>query len=102
MPVAPPEERWFARRFPPGHPRSAMGPVHWKGWAAFVIFFAMTVASGAAFLLAVAAGLFVWGVIVFVIATFVSAGWLLLVVRARGDRTRTVSDYRNSETHVES
>ncbi|MET0182836.1 MAG: hypothetical protein ABW199_08130 [Caulobacterales bacterium] len=100
MPLAHREERWFARRFPVGDPRSSMGPVHWKGWTMFGIFIAMTILSAAAFLLAAVAGLLMWGALVFVAASLASAGWLLLVVRARGDQTRTLEDYRANGTHV--
>lgn len=94
-PARPPsdEPAWFARRFPVGHPRNAMGPVHWKGWAAMALYVAATLGGAVAFLVMAIGGLFVTGVILFVVIAFGSLLALLIVSALKGDETRTIEDY---------
>jgi hypothetical protein len=97
------EPAWFARRFPVGHPRNAMGPVHWKGWAAMVLYVGMTIGGALAFLLMAIAGLFVTCVILFVVIAFGSLLALLIVSSLKGDETKTIEEYalakRSGEKH---
>jgi hypothetical protein len=84
---------WFARRFPVGHPRNAMGPVHWKGWAAMFLYVAATIGGALAFVVMAIGGLFVTGVILFVVIAFGALLALLIVSALKGDETNTIEDY---------
>lgn len=98
--AVPMTEYWFARRFPLGHPRSTFAPVHWKGWAVSAAFVAALAIGAIAFAWLGASGHFVQGVIVFVIAAVVGGGWFILVASVKGDKTRTVADYRKDAPRV--
>lgn len=89
------EQAWFARRFPVGHPRSAMGPVHWKGWLAMAAYVGATLAGALAFLAMAVAGLFVTGVILFAVTAFGALLALLIIVSLKGDDGKTIEDYAN-------
>jgi hypothetical protein len=88
-------EAWFARAFPVGHPRSAMGPVHWKGWLAILAYVGATLAGALAFLVMAVAGLFVTGVILFAVTAFGALLALLIIVSLKGDDGKTIEDYAN-------
>jgi hypothetical protein len=90
-------EYWFARRFPVGNPRNAMAPVHPKGWAVVAVFLVAMLLGGLAFLLMAGAGQFAQGVVALAIAAALGGGWFLVVAHAKGDRTRTVADYRQRQ-----
>jgi len=90
------KEYWFARRFPLTDRRKAMAPVHWKGWAAALIFIAALGVGGLGFLWMALSGHLVQGVVVFAIAAVVAAGWFITIAVAKGDPTRTVAEYRSS------
>jgi hypothetical protein len=94
------KEYWFARRFPVGHARSAMAPVHWKGWAMFGVFVAAMLVGGLGFVLSALNGGWLWGIIVFVSLTAMGAGMLLIAVNAHGDATKTVEDYRKIKANA--
>jgi len=89
------EEYWFARRFPLGSPRAGMSPIHWKGYA---------VVAGYLFVLLLGAGAFAWfaihernmaeGLAFFVGAASLSSIVYISVARHKGDRIRTVADYK--------
>ena len=89
------EGAWFARRFPVGHARSAMGPVHWKGWLVMAAYVAATLAGALAFLAMAVAGLFVTGVILFAVMAFGALLALLIIVSLKGDDSKTIEDYAN-------
>ncbi len=87
------EEYWFARRFPKGNPRNSMGPVHWKGWAAFAVFTMTLVGGGLLFLLLAIWGSLWIGMIVFALIAWGSLMALLKVVAMKGDQTKSTEDY---------
>jgi hypothetical protein len=93
-------EIWFARRFPVGHPRSGMAPVHWKGWAMFGVFLASMLIGALGFVLSALNGGWMWGLIVFASLSAIGAGMLLLAVDARGDPTKTADDYRKVKANA--
>ncbi|MGQ0533690.1 MAG: hypothetical protein ACT4OF_13515 [Caulobacteraceae bacterium] len=95
-----PKEYWFARRFPVGHPRKAMSPIHWKGYAAAAAFVLVLFIGGTAFAWLGASGYLVHGIVVFVIASLIGGGWFITVANAMGDQTRTVDDYRKDASRV--
>ncbi|MBI1187283.1 MAG: hypothetical protein GC206_08140 [Alphaproteobacteria bacterium] len=89
-----PQEIWFARRFPVGHPRAGMAPVHWKGWMMFGVFIACMAVGALGFGLSAIGGQFLWGVVVFVALTAMGAGMLLIAVAQHGDQQKTVAEYK--------
>lgn len=91
MPVT---QYWFARRFPVGDPRNAMAPVHWKGFAVAAAFGATLMIGALAFAWMGASGHLVQGIAVFAAAALVGGGWFVVVAQAKGDKTRTVADYK--------
>lgn len=93
-------EYWFARRFPVGDRRNAFAPVHWKGYAATAIYIIVLLVGGAAFVWMGANGDLLQGAIVFATAAVIGAGWFITVANAKGDKTRTVADYRKAKTGV--
>lgn len=93
-------EYWFARRFPLGHGRAGMTPISWKGWLVVATFFAvLAIAIGVAIFMN-ATGRTIEGVEIFGIAMFVDFLWYGTTTRRRGDRIRTVSDYRKDKASV--
>lgn len=90
-------EYWFARRFPLGHPRASMAPVHWKGWAMFAAFVAAMIVGGLGWVLTGLSGSWLMGAVVFASLTALGAGMLLMSVAQHGDTQRTVDDYRNTQ-----
>jgi hypothetical protein len=96
----PDTEYWFARRFPVSDRRNAFAPVHWKGWVASAAFVAALAIGGAAFAWMASRGYLIQGAIAFVAAAFLAGGWFIVVASAKGDRTRTVQDYRKARERV--
>ena len=94
------EEYWFARRFPVSDPRSAFAPVHWKGFVATGIFVAALVIGGVAFAWMGASGYLLQGVFVFAMAALVAGGWFVTIANAKGDKRRTVADYKKATQSV--
>jgi ABC-type Co2+ transport system permease subunit len=90
-------EYWFARRFPVGHARAGMAPVHWKGYAVVAIFVTVLVVGGVAFAYLGATDRMAEGVAVFVLAAFLGAMFYITVARQKGDRVRTIADYRREK-----
>ncbi len=90
-------EYWFARRFPVGNPRNAYAPVHWKGWAAAGIFVVALLIGAAGFAWMAATGHFVQGAVVFAVAAIVGLVWFVTIAQVKGDRTRTVEEYRKMQ-----
>lgn len=92
MPVT--EDYWFARRFPVGHPRNAMAPVSWKGWAVALVFVVAMTIGGLAFALLAVDGRVIAGATIFALSAILGGGWFIAMTVSKGDRTRTVEDYR--------
>lgn len=90
------QEYWFARRFPVGNPRGAMGPVHWMGWTVTFAFVSVLSAGGIAFAWLGASGQMVEGITIFAATAVISMGAFLTVVNAKADKTRTVAEYRKA------
>jgi hypothetical protein len=93
-------EVWYARRFPVGHPHSAMAPVHWKGWAMFAVFAGAMAMGALGWVLTGLDGNWLMGLLAFVSLTVLGAGMLLISVAQHGDSARTVEDYRKAKTHA--
>lgn len=93
-------EYWFARRFPVGSPRNAMAPVHWKGYAIVALYVTLLVLGGVTFAWLGASGKLVAGAAVFVIAATMGAGLFIGLSNAKGDKARTVADYRSEARRV--
>lgn len=93
-------EYWFARRFPVGDRRNSFAPVHWKGWLVSVAFVLGLGIGGIAFAWLGASGDVVQGALVFAVAALLAGGWFIAVATAKGDRARTVQDYRKAQERV--
>ena len=93
-------EYWFARRFPVGHARKALAPVHWKGWALSAAYMLVLAAGGFAFAWLGAGGRMVEGVIAFALAAAAGASGFIVIAEATADKSRTVEDYRKARTGV--
>lgn len=100
MTPQPATEYWFARRFPVGDSRNAFAPVHWKGWLASAAFIAALLIGGAAFAWMASRGFLVQGAVAFITTAFLAGGWFIVVASAKGDRSRTVQDYRKARERV--
>lgn len=90
-------EYWFARRFPLGHPRAGMSPIHWKGYAVVAAFVMTLVIGGIAFAWLGASDRMPEGVAIFAFLAFLGTAFYLTVARQKGDRVRTVADYRREK-----
>jgi hypothetical protein len=90
-------EYWFARRFPLGSPRAGMSPVHWKGYAVVAIYVTALIVGGVAFAWLGASDRMAEGIAIFVLFAFVGTMFYLTVARQKGDRVRTVADYRREK-----
>ena len=86
---------WFARRFPVGHPRKAMGPVSQEGWRVVGAFAVALVAGILMFMFLATNGEVFWGVTSGVVVIGGMTTAFLLLTWLRGDHERTVEDYRN-------
>jgi hypothetical protein len=97
---AKPAEYWFARRFPPGDTRNGMGPVHWKGWLAFIVFVGALLFAAMIFLVLAIAGSVLLGVVAF--GAFGGGALLALMklVNRKGDAAKTMDDYARAKGHV--
>jgi predicted permease len=88
------KEYWFARRFPLRDMRSGMAPIHWKGWAAGIVFLLAMLLGGAAFWWFGAHGSMVKGAALFVAVAAAATVGFIGVAHRMGDHVRTVADYR--------
>ncbi len=93
-------EYWFARRFPVGDPRNAMAPVHWKGYAVVGAYVTLLVLGGVAFAWLGASGQLLLGGAVFAAAAIFGASLFIAMSNTRGDKMRTVTDYRKEVRRV--
>ncbi len=93
-------EYWFARRFPVGNPRNAMAPVHWKGYATVAAYVTLLVLGGVAFAWMGAQGQLIAGAVVFGVAALIGASLFIGLSSAKGDKARTVADYRKEVRRV--
>ncbi len=94
------KEYWFARRFPLGDHRNAMGPVHWKGWLVSCSFVVALMLGGVAFAYLGATDRMTYGIAAFILVAFVATTWFLLTARANGDPVRTVAEYKKDKTRA--
>lgn len=94
-------EYWFARRFPVGSPRNAMAPVHWKGYAIVAVYVTLLVLGGVAFAWFGAGGQLIMGAAIFAAAAVVGASLFIGLASVRGDKTRTVAEYRKDAQRVQ-
>jgi len=93
-------EYWFARRFPVGSPRNAMAPVHWKGYAIVAAYVTLLVLGGVAFAWLGARGDLILGASAFAVAAAVGASLFIGLSNIKGDKTRTVAEYRKDARRV--
>lgn len=93
-------EYWFARRFPVGSPRNAMAPVHWKGYAIVAVYVTLLVLGGLAFAWLGASGELITGAVIFAAAAVIGAGLFIFLSNSKGDKTRTVAEYRKDARRV--
>lgn len=88
-------EYWFARRYPVGHPRSAMAPVSREGWLVAASFAASMILGVVAFAALAIGGDIIIGAVVFVAVAIFGGGAFVTAAMAKGDRQHTVADYRS-------
>lgn len=93
-------EYWFARRFPLGSHRAAMSPIHWKGYAVVAIYVTVLVIGALAFAWFGANGNMPEGIALFVMAASLGTIFYITVARQKGDRIRTVADYKRERKGV--
>lgn len=93
-------EYWFARRFPVGNPRNAMSPVHWKGYAVVAAYVTLLVLGGVAFAWLGASERLILGAVIFAAVALVGASLFIGLSITKGDKTRTVADYRKEARRV--
>jgi hypothetical protein len=93
-------EYWFARRFPVGSPRNAMAPVHWKGYAIVAVYVTLLVLGGMAFAWLGASGDLIKGAVIFGASALIGAGLFIFLSNSKGDKTRTVAEYRRDARRV--
>lgn len=91
------KEYWFARRFPVGSPRAGLSPVHWKGYAVVAIYVTVLAIGGVAFAWLGASDRMPEGIAMFILAAFLGTMFYITVARQKGDRIRTVADYRREK-----
>lgn len=91
---------WFARRYPLGDPRNGMAPVHWKGVVVSVGFVAILLIGGGLWAWLAAGNRAAEGAALFTVCAFVDGMWFIQTSRERGDRIRTVADYREQKSGV--
>jgi hypothetical protein len=93
-------EYWFARRFPVGSPRNAMAPVNWKGYAIVAAYVTLLVLGATAFAWLGAGGQLILGAAIFAAAAVIGATLFIGLSSAKGDKTRTVAEYRKEARRV--
>ncbi|OEO32464.1 hypothetical protein VW23_011645 [Devosia insulae DS-56] len=92
---------WFARRFPVGHPRNAMGPVSREGWLVAWAFVASMAIGGLGFLGLALTGSPLLGIAIFVVLAASGMGLFISLAGRRGDTQHTVEDYRSGRVSNE-
>lgn len=96
----PMTEFWFARRFPVGNPRNAMAPVHWKGYAVVAAYVTLLVLGALGFAWFGASGDLILGAVLFAAAAVVGASLFIILSSTKGDKARTVAEYRKDAARV--
>lgn len=86
---------WFARRFPVGHRRNAMGPVSPEGWRVTGVFVMSVVAGMIGGFLLLTSGSPLLGLALFVVLSALGGLAFVVISARRGDRERTIEDYRS-------
>lgn len=92
---------WFARRFPVGHPRNAMGPVSAEGWGVVRAFVGWMTGGAIAAVILVLIGLYLnqWWLYIVAVLAYIGCtaygGWYFIsTAMKRGDKNNTVDDYK--------
>jgi hypothetical protein len=98
--IVPVSDYWFARRFPVGNPRNAMAPVNWKGYAIVAAYVTLLVLGGLGFAWFGASGQLILGATAFAAAAVIGAGLFIGLSIMKGDKTRTVAEYRKDARRV--
>ena len=98
--IVPVTEYWFARRFPVSSPRNAMAPVHWKGYAIVAVYVTLLVFGGLSFAWLGASGQLILGAAIFAAAAVAGASLFIGLSSVKGDKTRTVAEYRRDAQRV--
>ncbi len=88
------QKYWFARRFPVGHPRNAMAPVSQEGWWVVWVFVAAMAVGALGLIFLGLNGQIVSGIAMFVVMALLGGGMFIGMAQTRGDKGRTVEDYR--------
>jgi hypothetical protein len=88
------QEIWFARRWPLERGGARMVPVHWKGYRAFALFFAMMVLGAIGWGLLALRGQGGLGLALYIAFAIAGVTQLFLAVARHSDNTRTYKDYK--------
>mgnify|MGYP000004326712 CR=1 FL=1 len=93
-------EYWFARRHPPGDKRNSFAPVNRMGYIATAIYVVVLLIGGVAFAWIGASGYLLQGALVFAAVAMIAGGSFIAIANAKGDKTRTIADYRKAPPRV--
>ncbi|MGD9739748.1 MAG: hypothetical protein AB7O56_15350 [Bauldia sp.] len=85
---------WFARRYPIGDPRNAVGPVTREGRLVALAFVAAMAAGAVVFAVMAIAGEFILGAATFAVIAGLGGGGFIIAAQQKLDRNHTVEDYR--------
>jgi hypothetical protein len=85
---------WFARRFPVGDRRNSMAPVSREGWLVSLTFVAAVGIGGVLVAALMVADQATLGIALFAILAGTGATAFIVASQRKGDKTRTVADYR--------
>jgi hypothetical protein len=88
------QEYWFARSRRPGSNR--MTPINAKGWFVVVFFVACMLIGAGLFGVLMFEGKIMAGVVTYALFALVGASTFVWLAYAKGDRARTVDDYRSA------
>ena len=93
-------EYWFARRFPLGHMRAGMAPVHWRGWAVACAFVLALLLSGGVCAWLMSVGQTIKGVAAFGLGALGAGLGFIRVAHVKGDHVNCVADYEKGKLRV--
>lgn len=85
------QEYWFART---REGRKRMAPINAKGWFVVLFFVACMVIGAGLFGVLIFDGKIMAAVVSYALFALIGAGTFIWLAQAKGDRTRTVDDYR--------
>ncbi|MBS0385887.1 MAG: hypothetical protein JSS00_11120 [Proteobacteria bacterium] len=86
------QDYWFARSRRPGSNR--MAPINAKGWFVVLFFVACMMIGAGLFGVLMFDGKIMAAVVSYALFALIGAGTFIWLAQAKGDRTRTVDDYR--------